>query len=155
MLTLLFVALPLLAASPSRGQAQKPAPLSAPQPAETESLTDFGNRPIFINLSVFQLEVDAAADPDLTDQVFRMKTSSLQDYDKWMRTFGKTYPGHKVSLLKQESRRVFRTAKPALISISKQVDGRSIILEINGAQSPGDGVKPPVVQSLQSLITHR
>jgi TonB family protein len=145
-LTLFFVALPLLAASPTRGQAQKPAPLSdpksAPQSTGTESLTDFGNRPIFINLSVFQLEVDAAADPDLTDQVFRMKTSSLQDYDKWMRTFGKTYPGHKVSLLKQESRRVFRTAKPALVSISKQVDGRSIILEINGAQSPGDGVNP-------------
>jgi TonB family protein len=143
---LLLVALPLLAASPTRGQAQKPAP----QAADTESLTDFGNRPIFINLSVFQLEVDAAADPDLTDQVFRMKTSSLQDYDKWMRTFGKTYPGHKVSLLKQESRRIFRTAKPALISISKQVDGRSIILEINGAQSPGDGVKPGT--SLVSIL---
>jgi len=139
---LLLVALPLLAASPTPGQSKKPAPLSSPQSAEPESLTDFGNRPIFINLSVFQLEVDAGTDPDLTDQVFRMKTSSLQDYDKWMRTLGKTYPGHKVSMLKQESRRVFRTAKPGLISISKQVDGRSIILEINGAQSPGDGVKP-------------
>lgn len=133
-LTLLIVLFPILAAGPILGQ--------APQSTATESLTDFGNRPIFLNLSVFQLEVDATADPDLTDQVFRMRTSSLQDYDRWMRTFGKTYPGHKVSLLKQESRRVFRTAKPALVSISKQVDGRSIILEINGAQSPGDGVKP-------------
>jgi TonB family protein len=119
----------------------KPEPPPAPQP-ETEQVADFATRPIFLNVNLFQLEVDAAADPELTDQIFKMKTSSLQDYEKWIRTFGKTYPGHPVSLLKLESRRVFRTAKPTMVSMTRQVDGRSMVLEINGAQSPGDGVIP-------------
>jgi hypothetical protein len=60
-----------------------------------------------------------------------------------MRTLGKNLPRPQ-GLAAQtgvETRSAW-TAKPALVSISKQVDGRSIVLEINGAQSPGDGVKP-------------
>lgn len=161
-LTLMIMALPVTAQTTRRPSRSKPAPKaqaktpakpdakSAPTdqappetaPAPAEQVTDFATRPIFLNVNLFQLEVDATSDPELTDQIFKMKTASLQEHEKWIRTFGKTYPGHPVSLLKLESRRVFRTSKPSLVSLTRQVDGRSMVLEINGAQSPGDGVTP-------------
>jgi len=123
------------------GQEKKPAPRVEP-PAEPAEITEFGNRPIFLNINVFQLEMDAGTNPDLTDQVFRMKSSSLQDYDRWTRAFSKTYPGHRLSLLQLDRRRAFRTATPTFVPISRQYEGRTMSLEINGAQSPGDGVTP-------------
>jgi TonB family protein len=125
---------------PAPGQpAETPPATEAPEPPE---VTDFGSRPIFLNVNVFQLEVDAASDPDVTDQVFRMKSGGLQDHERWMRAFSKTYPGQKVSVLKLETRKAFRTAKPTIVQISRQNDGRAMILELNAAQSPGDGVTP-------------
>lgn len=138
-LSLLFVL--LTAALPVAGQEVKPPPRTEP-PSEAAYVTEFGLRPIYLNISVFQLETVAGTNPDLTDQVFRMRSSSLQDYDKWTRAFSKTYPGHKVSLLKLERRRVFRTATPTFVPITRQFEGRTMSLEINGAQSPGDGVTP-------------
>lgn len=109
---------------------------------QTSSAQDFSHRPIFVNVNIFQLQVNTGAEVDLTDQVFKMKTTSLSEYEKWMRAFSKTYPGYEVALLRQESRRVFRTSKPSLVTVSRQVAGRSLVLELNGAQSPGDGVTP-------------
>lgn len=122
----------------------------SPAFAQSKPGEDFSTRPIFVNVHLFQLEVPAGRDPDLTDQVFRMKNSSLNDHDKWMRALGKTYPSARIALLKVESRRVFRTSKPSLVNITRQIDGRSIVLEINGAQSPGDGVNPGT--SLVNLV---
>ena len=131
----------LIAVIPAASQETKPAPRTEPPP-ESNEIPEFGSRPIFLNINIFQLEMPAGTNPDLTDQVFRMRSSSLQDYDKWTRAFSKTYPGHKVSLLKLERRRAFRTATPTLVPISRQFEGRVMALEINGAQSPGDGVTP-------------
>lgn len=161
-LTLISMAMPVAGQTTRRPSRPKPAPKAkSPLPAKpevkneaaeksgtetiaepTEQVADFATRPIFLNVNLFQLELEANADPELTDQIFKMKTSSLQEYEKWIRTFGKTYPDHPVSLLKLESRRVFRTSKPSLVSLTRQVDGRSMVLEINGAQSPGDGITP-------------
>ncbi|MFZ4985178.1 MAG: hypothetical protein ACOYLF_06930, partial [Blastocatellia bacterium] len=94
----------LIAVTPAASQETKPAPRTEPPP-ESNEISEFGSRPIFLNINVFQLEMSAGTNPDLTDQVFRMRSSSLQDYDKWTRAFSKTYPGHKVSLLKLERRR--------------------------------------------------
>lgn len=131
----------LIAVIPAASQETKPAPRTEPPP-ESNEISEFGSRPIFLNINVFQLEMSAGTNPDLTDQVFRMRSSSLQDYDKWTRAFSKTYPGHKVSLLKLERRRAFRTATPTFVPITRQVEGRTMNLEINCAQSPGDGVTP-------------
>ncbi|NDD63021.1 MAG: TonB family protein [Acidobacteria bacterium] len=140
-LLLLLLSVVLAAVSPVAAQEAKPN-ARPEQPPEEKDISEFGSRPIFLNINVFQLEAAANTNPDLTDQVFRMKTSSLQDYDKWTRAFSKTYPGHKVSLLKLERRRAFRTATPTFVPISRQYEGRTMSLEINGAQSPGDGVTP-------------
>lgn len=122
--------------------AQPTKPPQDPLPPEAPEILDFSTRPIFVNVQLFQLEVKEANPEDLTEQIFRMRTSSLSEHEKWMRAFRKVYPGSEISLLKQESRRVFRTSKALTIPITRQVDGRSFSLELNGAQSPGDGVIP-------------
>ncbi|MGA1368593.1 MAG: hypothetical protein ACO394_08755, partial [Blastocatellia bacterium] len=120
----------------------QPPPPQDPLPPEPPEILDFSSRPIFVNLYLFQLEVQDGKNEDLTDQIFRMRTASLSEHDKWMRTFRKIYPGSEISLLKQESRRVFRTSKSVTVPITRTVNGRSFSLELNGAQSPGDGVTP-------------
>jgi len=128
-------------------EAQTPPPTDPPESEETR---DFSTRPIFVNLYVFQVETDATQEIDLTDQIFRMRSSSLSDHERWMRAFSKVYPGTEISLLKQETRRVYRTSKAVTIPVSRQVEGRTITLELNGAQSPGDGVVPGT--SLVSIL---
>jgi len=163
-LALWILILLTLVATPALGQKagpkpgpkseQKPGPPPAPAPPaeapEPKEVTDFGSRPIFLNVNIFQLEADASSDQDLTDQVFRMKSAGLQDHDRWMKAFSKTYPGLKVSVLKLETRKAFRTAKPTIVQISRQNDGRAMILELNAAQSPGDGLTPGT--SLVSIL---
>lgn len=148
-----LVCLPVFSQRPSAptGQRQQPMPEKAPEPEpEPKEVTDFGSRPVFLNINIFQVEMDATTNQDLTDQVFRMKSTSLQDHDRWMRAFSKTYPGVKISVLKQESRKAFRTAKPTVVQLSRQNDGRAMVLELNAAQSPGDGVTPGT--SLVSIL---
>ncbi|MGE0101396.1 MAG: energy transducer TonB [Blastocatellales bacterium] len=103
---------------------------------------DLSSRPIFVTARFFQLTAPAGKANDLTDQVFRMKTSSLVEDEQWMTAFEKTYPGFNAALLSTEKRKVFRTSKPAVISFAKQRDGRSIEVQLFGAQSPGDGTTP-------------
>ncbi|MEK7830783.1 MAG: hypothetical protein AAB401_06845, partial [Acidobacteriota bacterium] len=79
---------------------------------------------------------------DLNDQVFRMSTASLSSYDQWTNTFKKLYPEFEIDLLRSDYRKVFRTSKPAIISLVKQKDGRDIEIQLFGAQSYGDGVTP-------------
>src|SRR5262249_39823643 len=79
---------------------------------------------------------------ELNSQVFKMKTGKLADYDQWMTALKKTYPGFDAALLKTEPKRVFRTAKPTVMSLGKQSDGRDIEIMLYGAQSIGDGKTP-------------
>ena len=132
----------LLVSTVVTASAQTAKPPQSPLPPDPPEILDFSSRPIFLTLHLFQLEVKETTQEDPTDQIFRMRTSSLSEHDKWMRTFRKVYPGSEISLLKKEVRRVFRTSKSVSLPITRTVDGRTFILELNGAQSPGDGVKP-------------
>ena len=99
-------------------------------------------KPIYVTTRIFQLIAKRGSYEDLNNQVFKMKTGKLTEYDNWMNAFKKTYPGFDAALLKTEPKRVFRTAKPTVISLGKQPDGRDIEVMMYGAQSPGDGVTP-------------
>lgn len=103
---------------------------------------DLSSRPIFVTARFFQLKAPAGSSSELTDQVFKMRTTSLIEDEKWIEAFRKTYPGFDAALLSTEKRKVFRTSKPAGISFAKQADGRSLELLLYGAQSPGDGTTP-------------
>jgi len=103
---------------------------------------DFSIRPIFVTMRVFQMKAKRDSYPELNDQVFRMSTASLAEYDQWLKAFGKSYPGFEIELLRTEARKVFRTSKPTVISLVKQADGRDIEIQMFGAQSVGDGTTP-------------
>lgn len=103
---------------------------------------DIGVKPIYVAARIFQMKAKRGSYPELNGQVFRMKTTSLASDEKWLNAFSKTYPGFETSLLRTESKRVFRTSKPAVLSLVKQPDGRAVEIQMFGAQSPGDGATP-------------
>lgn len=103
---------------------------------------DLSTRPIFVTARFFQMRAPIGSSKNLTDQIFRMRTGSLETDEKWGAAFEKTYPGFEIALLSTEKRKVFRTSKPAGISFAKQRDGRSLDVLLYGAQSPGDGETP-------------
>lgn len=116
---------------------------AAPARAQQAGVADdFSVRPIYVTVRVFQVKAKRDDHPDLSDQVFRMSTISLAEYDQWMAAFKKSYPGFEIDLLRAEAKKVFRTSKPAVISLVKQPDGRDIEIQMFGAQSIGDGTTP-------------
>ncbi len=112
------------------------------QNKDSQDLSEVAMRPIYVTARVFQMKAKRGSYEDLSGQVFRMKTSSLTEYENWLNAFKKTYPGFDVALLRTEARRVFRTSKSAMISLGRQSDGRDIEILLYGAQSVGDGVTP-------------
>jgi TonB family protein len=108
----------------------------------SQDLSELAIRPIYVTARVFQMKAKRGSYQDLSDQVFRIKTASLSDHEKWLNAFKKTYPGFDIALLMTEPTRVYRTSKPAMISLGKRPDGRDIEILIYGAQSAGDGVTP-------------
>lgn len=109
---------------------------------ENQSTDDIHLKPIYVTARIFQIKAKRGSYDDLSNQIFRMKTSSLAEHEKWIKAFAKTYPGMEVSLLRTDPKRVFRTSKPTVLSLSKQPDGRAIEVQLLGAQSPGDGITP-------------
>ena len=120
-----------------------PAPTSFAQTKwGSQELHELQIRPIYITARVFQIKAKQGGYEDLSDQVFKMKTARLTEYENWMNAFKKTYPGFDAALLRTDSKRVFRTARPTIISLGKRPDGRDIEITINAAQSVGDGTTP-------------
>lgn len=136
-----------------KAQAVKPKPKGkTSQPAKSkqqpkddvakETLEGLSLRPIYVTMRTFQMKAKRGSYQELNDQVFKMATSSLPDYDQWLGTFKKLYPEFEIDLLRSDAKRVFRTAKPAIVTLVKQPDGRAIEVQLFGAQSYGDGVTP-------------
>lgn len=97
--------------------------------------------PIYVTTRIFQITAPRGSYQDVSDQVFRMKTSSLADEDKWMSVLKKTYPEFSAALLQTNTSRLFRTAKSALVTFG-QWDSRLLQIQMNAAHSYGDGVTP-------------
>lgn len=109
---------------------------------ESRDLSELAIKPIYVTARIFQMKAKRGSYQDLSDQVFKMKTASLSDHEKWLNAFKKTYPGFDIALLITEPTRVYRTSKPAVVSLGKRPDSRDIEIIIYGAQSIGDGVTP-------------
>jgi TonB family protein len=107
-----------------------------------DEMTALQVKPIYVTARVFQLKAKRGAYGEVNSQVFKMKTEKLTNYEQWMTALKKTYPEFEAALLRTEAKRVFRTAKPSVISLGKQPDGRDIEIMMYGAQSVGDGTTP-------------
>src|SRR5262245_646587 len=108
----------------------------------SQELHELQVRPIYVTARVFQIKAKQGSYEDLNNQVFKMKTARLTEYENWLNAFKKTYPGFEAALLRTDSKRVFRTSRPTVISMGKRADGRDIEITINAAQSVGDGTTP-------------
>jgi TonB family protein len=117
--------------------------LALPAFAQTTPETaDISVQPIFVTVRIFQLKAKRGSYEGLNEQVFQIRSASLNTHEDWLKQLQKTYPGFEIALLRTEAKRVFRTSKPAIIALATQADGRYLELQIVGAQSYGDGVKP-------------
>src|SRR5262249_29254620 len=74
-------------------------------------------KPIPGTTGVFQTKAKEGSYEDWRGQVFKMKTARLTEYENWLNAFKKTDPGFDAALLRTDSKRVFRTARPTIISL--------------------------------------
>ena len=119
-----------------------PSALLAQTKPDGQDLSELQVRPIYVTARVFQIKAKRGVYGDLSNQVFKMQTTKLAEHENWMSALQKVYPGFEAALLRTDSKRMFRTAKPAVISLGKRADGRDIEISIYAAQSVGDGTTP-------------
>ncbi len=106
--------------------------------AQEESLE---HKPIPITVRVFQARIKKEQFKDLSDQLFRLTTANLTDYEKWITGLRKAYPGFEIELLQTHPVRVFKSPRPAIIYFGHKAEPNLELL-INAANSPGDGFTP-------------
>jgi len=105
------------------------------------ALAQTDTRPIYITTRIFQARVKEGTKPDLSDQVFKLTTTSLNDYDKWVSNLQKVYPDVEVALLETYNHRILRSPRGAVLTFGDH-GGRKLELLLSAAQSYGDGVTP-------------
>lgn len=108
---------------------------------QADDQDDGGKKPIYLTVRVFQAKTSRAAKYDMTDQMFRLRTPGLTDYDKWVSSIGKAYPGLELSLIRTEELRVFMSPMAGKVILGPKKD-RNLQFLVNVAQSPGDGETP-------------
>jgi TonB family protein len=99
------------------------------------------SRPIYITTRIFQARVKEDAKVDLSDQIFKLTTASLNDYQRWVNGLQKAYPGVEVALLQTYDHRIMRSPRGAVATFGEAA-GRKLQLLLNAATSVGDGVTP-------------
>ena len=112
--------------------------LSIPSPAQPETQT-----PIYVTARVFQARAKKGSQLDLSDQVFRLRTDGLTDYEKWVTGLKKAYPQVEIELLSTHALRVFKSPRPAIVYFGNKRE-RNLELVVNAAGSYGDGTTPGV-----------
>jgi TonB family protein len=112
--------------------------------ADAQAQTDqeqYEHEPVYITARIFQARIKKSDFKDLSDQVFRLPTASLTDYEKWVTGLKKAYPGFEIELLQTHPLRVFKSPRPAIIYFGKNT-AQHLQFRISAASSPGDGTAP-------------
>lgn len=94
--------------------------------------------PIYVTVRIFQLSAKKSSNLNLSDQVFRLRTSALTDYEKWISHLGKAYPGYTIAQLRTQYLKVFKTPRPAIARLGVQ-EQPNLQLHMLGAGSPSGG----------------
>jgi TonB family protein len=96
---------------------------------------------VYVTSRIFQLRAKKGTSQDLSDQVFRLPTASMPDYEKWIMGLKQVYPGYNIELLRTDQLRVMKSPRPAIVPLSDRA-GRRLEFRVSAATSIGDGVKP-------------
>ncbi|MFN7948676.1 MAG: TonB family protein [Blastocatellia bacterium] len=107
-------------------------------------------KPVYVTVRTFQARIKRGAATDLTDQTFRLNTRTQADYEKWVTSLGKAYPGFEIAQIRTDVLRIYPSPNPGRVVFGPR-NGRNLQLLVNVAYSPGDGVTPglnliPVVE---------
>ncbi len=107
-------------------------------------------KPVYLTVRTFQARIKRGAVTDLTDQTFRLNTRTQTDYEKWVMSLGKAYPGFDIAQIRTDVLRIYPSPNPGRVIFGPR-NGRNLQLLVNVAYSPGDGVTPglniiPVVE---------
>lgn len=98
-------------------------------------------KPVYVTVRVFQGRVNRGSTPDPTDQTFKLNTRAQTDYEKWIASLSKAYPGFEIAQVRTELLRIFPSPNPGRVIFGPR-NGRNLQLLVNVAYSPGDGVTP-------------
>src|SRR2546425_7931675 len=88
------------------------------QDKQDQMLVD--QEPVYVTVRIFQARAKKGAYQDLSDQVFRLPTAKLTDYEKWVTGLKKAYPEFKIELLKTTPLRVLKSPKPGVVAFSDE-----------------------------------
>ncbi len=99
------------------------------------------HEPVYVTVRIFQARAKKGAYRDLSDQVFRLPTAKLTDYEKWVTGLNNAYPEFKIELLQATPLRILKSPKPGVVLFRDQ-KGRSLEFHILAANGTGDGTTP-------------
>src|SRR4030095_12210665 len=128
--------------------------LSHPQSnAHASYQNDRYNIPFMVTTRVYEMRAKPGSYKDITDQLFKLRSTSFVDEEKIISNFAKVFPGFDFALLKSSRLRVNRTSKGTALNVGKN-QNRSLDLVHYGANSPGVGNKPGTSLVIELNLTY-
>lgn len=103
------------------------------QPQEDEA-----KKPFRVTARVFQARARRSNYSEPTDQLFKVRTASLADEEKWFSNFKKIYPGFEFALLQRAELDVKYSSRGTQLILGR-VANRTLEVVHYGAHSIGDG----------------
>ncbi|MFN0121985.1 MAG: energy transducer TonB [Blastocatellia bacterium] len=111
--------------------------------AQTEQHSDHPSEkpPVLFTTRIFQAKPRPGVKPEMSEQIFKVRTQNLTSDEQWIRNLGKAYPDMEISLVRSEMMRAFYSPVGARLTLGPRKE-RHVEFLINIAQSPGDGEIP-------------
>lgn len=122
---------------PATPDRQRPTAPSDPRP----SIAGEDGNPIFVTTHLYQARAKEGSYPEVNGQVYRLKTDSLTDEEKWIGAFRKIYPGFEFAQLQSARLKVYRSSRPTPFLVGSSGTRRLEVLQ-TAAYSYGDGKTP-------------
>jgi TonB family protein len=110
-------------------------------------------QPFDVMTRVYQMRARRGNYGDVTDQLFKLRTTNFTDEDKIIANFTKVYPGFEFALLKSATLKVYRTSKGTGLLLGR-MSSRTLELLHYGASSPGTAGKPGTSLILEVNLTY-
>ena len=118
-----------------------PALAGGESQAQRKTEPDVFGRPFDVTTRIYEMKAKQGSYKDVTDQLFKLRTSSFTDEERIISNFAKVFPGFDFALLNSARLKVNRTSKGTTLNLGKN-QNRSMDIVHYGANSPGVGNKP-------------
>ena len=128
--------------------------LAAPSfPARGAAQNAAAQLPFEATTRVYQMRARKGTYSEVSDQLFKLRSTNFTDEDKIIANFAKVYPGFEFALLKSETLKIYRTSKGSGLVLGR-MSPRAMELVHYGASSPGTAGKPGTTMILEVNLTY-